>query len=468
MFLTEKGENPGNALVSKRTKSGGISYSIWWNRIAPTIATYDKINEILDELDNSSITYKETQKGCYTVATINTLRQGYFIRKNKQDANNIEVCGARANEEGDYVLFRYKVSQSYDKDFGALDAWIEFQTKVNEHCGKSLSDIFGGLPMEYHQYRGCVPSPINWASFWFCNKRNQVAENCVKADICSAYGTEASKTLPDCHSFLIQKRSGKVAPSAEYPFAFYLHSGHMAIYNEGDTYQLNQSKYITCAHTTEIFDFEEETLLCPAASQSLADVFEELYEGRKDHPEYKGVMNMTIGMFHRKKTRFDNENLWPLAAVIKFRCNKRIVETCEWLEENGQRPILINTDSIMWEGTYTEEFSSIFSNEKKLGNFTYEYKDCRAVMRSSKIYQIQDKETGETITRWSGSHTKKFTGMLAFGQIWDERVYEFLRDLEERNIIRWDDKTRRFINRKGEIYIDTQEAVEELWQNKQD
>ena len=468
MFITEKGESPGKALISKRTKSGGITYSIWWSKITPTMANYDKINETLDELDNSSITYKETKEGCYTVATINTLRQGYFVRKNKQDANNIEICGARTNDEGDYVLFRYKVKQSYDKDFGALDAWIEFQTKVGEKTGKSLTDIFGGLPMEYHKYRKCVPSPINWASFWLCNKRGEVAENCVKADICSAYGTEASKPLPDCHSFLIQKKQGRVEPTADYPFAFYLKSGHMAIWNEGNTYELNKSKYITCDHTEMVFDFEEETLLCPAATQTLEDVFEELYEGRKNHPEYKGVMNMTIGMFHRKKTRFDSENLWPLAAAIKFRCNKRIVDTCEWLEQRGQKPILINTDSIMWEGTYTDAFSDMFSHEKKLGNFTYEYKSCRAVMRSSKIYQIQDKETGETITRWSGSHTKKYTGMLEFGQIWQESVYEFLRDLEERNIIKWDDTKRRFINRKGEIYIDTKEAVEELWHDKLD
>lgn len=466
MFLTEKGVVPANALVSKRMKSGGITYSIWWNRIEPTMATYDKINEILDELDGSSISYRETQKGCYTVATINTLRQGYFIRRNKKDANNIEVCGCRPNEEEDLVFFRYKITQSYDSDFGALDAWIEFQMKVQEHTGKSLNDIYGGLPMEYHQYRGCVPSPINWASFWLCNKRGQVAENCVKADICSAYGTEASKTLPDCHPSVIQKKSGRVEPTAEYPFAFYLHSGHMAVYNEGDTYQLNQSKYITCDHTIPTFDFEEETLLCPAASQTLEDVFAELYEGRKDHPEYKGVMNMTIGMFHRKKTRFDSENLWPLAAVIKFRCNKRIVDVCEWLLERGHTPILINTDSIMWQGCVAPGMEEIFSDEKKLGNFTYEYKSCRAVMRSSKIYQVQDKETGETITRWSGSHTKKYTSMLAFGQIWQESVYDFLRDLEERNIIKWDNDKRRFINRKGEIYIDTKEAITELWQNK--
>lgn len=468
MIITMNGEHPGKALVSSRMRSGGITYSIWWSRLEGQVATYDKINEILDELDNSSIEYKETRQGCYTLATLNTLRQGYFVRKNKQDANNIEVCGGRLNDDGDYVLFRYKVSQSYNEEFGALEAWIEFQVKVKEHTGMGLNDIYGGLPMEYHQYRKCVPSPINWASFWYCNKRGKVAESCVKADICSAYGTEASKTLPDCHASAIKVVQGRVEPTEDYPFAFYLRSGHMAIWNEGNTMELNQSKYITCDHTEEMAAECDETLLCPAAKKTLEEVFEDLYEGRKEHPEYKGVMNMTIGMFHRKKTRMESENLWPLAAAIKFRCNKRIIDTCEWLEERGQKPILINTDSIMWEGEYSEEFEEVFSNEKKLGNFTWEYKKCRAVMRSSKIYQIEDVESGEVITRWSGSHTKKYTSMLAFGQIWQESVYDFLRDLEERNIIRWDNKIRRFINRKGEIYIDTKEAVEELWLNKKD
>lgn len=471
MYLLINGNALPSRAVERRTqKNFGVSYSIWWNRIDPIIDTYDKINEVLEDLDNTII-YKETQKGCITVATLSTLGEGYFIRKCKGDPNNIEVCGCREDENGDMRLFRYKVSQNYDRDFGALDAWIEFQLLVKEKTGYRLNDIFGGLPREYHQYRTCVPSPINWAHSYYRMKRGSVAEDCIKADICSAYGTEASKLLPECRISKGKVVKGRVEPTEELPFAFYLESGHMAIWNEGDTMTLNESEYITCDHTKMIFPNEDTTLLLPAANVSLRDVFETLYEGRKDNPDNKFIMNATIGMFHRKKSRLDSENLWPIAAAIKFRCNKRIVNMCEWLKERYQVPILINTDSIMWQGCLIDEMAEVFAEDKKLGNFTYEYKNCRAVIRSSKIYQIEDCETGEVITRWSGSHTKKYTSQLSFGQIWYEKVYEFLRDLEDSNTIRWDDRTRRFINRKGDIYTNTENLYEQeaaKWQNKQD
>lgn len=461
MFLLENGGVVDKAIETRYAKGGGFSYNIWWNRVVPIMCSYHKLNKVLDELEGKQLDYKETAKGAKTISSIGCLGIGYFVRKNKDDVNNIEICGVRANAENDLVLFRYKVKKSYDSEFGALDAWIEFQIKVSDKIGKTLGEIFGGLPRVYHQYRTCVPSPINWAHPYYCLERGKVAENCVKADICSAYGTEASKTLPDCHPNKIQVLDGLVEPTEEYPFAFYLQSGHMAIWQEGDTFQLNQSAYVTNDHTKPVFPFEERTLLMPVADGNLRDVFEELYEGRKDNPDNKSIMNMTIGMFHRKKSRLDSENLWPLAAVIKFRCNKRIIDTCEMLKFMGHTPILINTDSIMWRGSITPGMEEMFSDEKKLGNFTYEYKDCRAVMRSSKIYQIQDKETGETITRWSGSHTKKYTSQLAFGQIWQESVYDYLRKIEQQNTIRWDDERRRFINQLGEIYEDMEEIIDE-------
>lgn len=448
MYLSfDKKRLPIGALEEKKTKSGGIKYAIWWNKIPSVVMTYDKINAVLDELEDMKLTYQETKQGAYTLSRTSFLQNGYFIRADKTDKNKIEVCGV-LEENGDGLLFRYKVSQSYVDDFGALDAWIEFKDKVNKFLGVSLNTIFGGLPQEYHQYRGCVPSPINWASSGLTLSKGLVSEEAVKADICSAYGTEASKTLPDCHPGLIRREKGKVEPTEDFPFAFYLISGHMAIFQEGDTYTLNQSKYITCDHTKQISDEDEETLLLPAAKHSLQQVFEDLYEGRKDNPNNKGVMNMTIGMFHRKKWTQEQDNLWPLAAVIKFRCNKRIVDICGDLVKRGQRPILINTDSIMWEGNYTEGFDT----EKKLGNFVIEYRRCLAVIRSSKIYQVYDLDTEEVITRWSGSHTKKYTRMLSFGQIWDARVYNYLKELEDKNTIKWDKTRRRYINKLGDDY----------------
>lgn len=466
MYLDYYGNRlPDGVIVRNNSRAGGVKWSIWWNKLPPIVMTYDKINKALDGLDQKGITYKETQKGCYTVATLGTLGIGYFVRKNKTDKNRIEVCGAFLDKNDDIRLFRIGVSQSYNEEFGALDAWIAFQARVNETIGKKLSQIYGGLPLEYLKYRKCVPSPINWASARYTAKNGSIAENCVKADICSAYGTEASKTLPDCHISRGKVVQGRVPPTEELPFAFYLESGHMAIWNEGSTFELNESPYITCDHTTYCEPEDDRTLLLPAVKESLAQIFEELYDGRKDNENNKMVMNATIGMFHRKKTLHQEDNLWPLAGVIKYRCNKRIVDTCEWLKERDQKPILINTDSILWEGEWQDDFYKVFSNEKKLGNFTLEYKKCRAVIRSTKIYQVEDAETGEVITRWSGSHSKKYTSLLRFGQIWQSKVYEFLKELENKNTIKWDDKSRRYINKEGDFYTNIDKEMEEfvLW-----
>lgn len=470
MYLDYYGNDlPENALELRETKAGGLSISIWWNKVPRQIMTYDKINEVLDKLDKKGLPKKETKKGCYTIATTGTLGTGYFIRYGKSDANRIEVCGASTDSNKDTRLFRVCVSLSYDDEFGALDAWIAFQSLVNEKIGKKLSQIFGGLPMEYLKNRYCVPSPINWASGLYMNYEGSVAENCVKADICSAYGTEASKTLPDCHISRGKVVQGRVPPTKELPFAFYLESGHMAIWNEGDTFELNKSPYITCDHTIFCQPEKDRTLLLPVAENSLAEVFEELYEGRKDDPHNKLIMNATIGMFHRKKTRLQEDNLWPIPAVIKYRCNKRIIDTCQWLRERDQLPILINTDSILWEGEWQDDFYEVFSNEKKLGNFTIEYRKCRAVIRSTKIYQVEDAETGEVITRWSGSHSKKYTSLLRFGQIWQKDVYDFLREVAEKNTIKWDKKRCRYINRHGDTYYNIDEDIQEVllkWQSK--
>ncbi len=471
MYLDYWGnELPEGALEFRNTKSGGFTISIWWNKIKKQVMTYDKINEILDTLDNKGLPKKETQKGCYTIATTGTLGIGYFIRnpKTKTDINRIEVCGGSLDSNNDIRLFRVGVSLAYDSEFGALESWIAFQNKANEKIGKSIGEIFGGLPLDYHKYRTCVPSPINWASGVYTDYKGSIAENCVKADICSAYGTEASKTLPDCRISLGKVINGRAKPTKELPFAFYLESGHMAIWNEGDTFELNESPYITYNHTVFCSPDKDRTLLLPAAKYSLAEIFEDLYEGRKDNPDNKMIMNATIGMLHRKKITNKEDNLWPVAAVIKYRCNKRIVDTCEWLKERDQYPILINTDSILWEGEWKDEFYEIFTNEKKLGNFTLEYKKCRATIRSSKIYQVEDTKTSEVITRWSGAHSRKYTSLLRFGQIWRDDVYDFLQEVADRNAVKWDKEKCRYINRVGDIYSNADKEMEETlkWLDK--
>lgn len=450
MFVDASGkELPANAIEMRRLKDGKVSFAIWWNKVPATPYPAWKINEVLDGLDES-LEYKETKTGCYTISRIHLLVDGYFIRERKGEENSIEVCGIQTIDDYDCRIFRYVVTKATEvpeEDEDVYSLWLMVKEKINELCGQSLSSIFGGLPQEYHKYRTIVPKPIDWVNPTFQGK---IVNNCVKADICSAYGTEASGVLPDLHAASRQVVNGKVAPSEEWPFAFYLESGEMAIWGEGSSEDLKKTRYM---REPVRFVDEERTLLCKAAKVSLRPVFEYLYEHRKENQSFKLAMNATIGMFHRKRFTGEQDNLWPLAAVIKFRCDKRIIDLCDKLIEMGQVPMLINTDSITWCGNDT----SLTVTEKKLGNFRIEYENCSLLYLGPKKYQIKSIPYGETdettLTRWSGPHRKSTTEKLAFGDIKDKTIVAKIEQQEKRNVYRWDKKSRRYIDKTGKIFV---------------
>ena len=338
------------------------------------------------------------------------------------------------------------VSKSNNEENNAYEAWCEFKELTNKLCGQSLSSIFGGLPQEFHKYRTVVPKPIDWVNPLFEGK---VIQGCVKADICSAYGNEASKPLPDLHENCRKIVNGKVEPSQEYPFAFYLESNEMAVWGEGSSADLKNTRYM---RETAYEAINERTLLCKAASITLRPVFEYLYAHRKENEMLKFVMNATIGMFHRKKFTGVQDNLWPLAAVIKFRCNKRIISLCETLVSLGQIPLLINTDSITWKGNDM----SLVVFDKALGNFRLEFEDCKLLYKGPKKYQVSGIPYGETepvvMTRWAGPHNSTYTHNLAFGALLDKDILQRITAEEQNNVFRWNKERHRFITLAGEVF----------------
>lgn len=447
MFVDIKGAELGlPALEVKKNKDGKRAIGIWWNRVPSAACPVWKINVIIEGLEKE-LEYKETKTGCRTIARTDSLKDSFFVRyKGNNDPNCIEVCGIRQINDYDCEVFRYVVSKASNEDESAYEAWLMFKDKVQELCGESLSEIFGGLPREFHKYRTCVPKPIDWVNPRFEKKE---LKGCVKADICSAYGNEASKPLPDLHSAARKVVDGKVEPNEEWPFAFYLESGEMAIWGEGISEELKKTVFM---HSATTWAAKERTLLCKPARQTLRPVFEWLYSNRKENELLKFVMNATIGMFHRKAFTGENDNLWPLAAVIKFRCDKRIADLCEKLYELGQVPVLINTDSITWRGGDT----SFTVTEKALGNFRLEYADCSLIYCGPKKYQIYGVPFGETevttLTRWAGPHRKSYTEKLAFGAIVDKEIVAKIAEEEKRNMVKWDKQKKRFVDYFGDVY----------------
>lgn len=269
----------------------------------------------------------------------------------------------------------------------------------------SIFKAFSGLKYKelYFQLKKCVPKQPHFA------KMTEVVESSgFKADVSSAFPFQASKSLPTLHgSKLIE---GRVDPSEEYPFAFYLKSHHLKIFNELDSKTFDNRfyfRYYNDVYNDFIPDQFEKTLLCKKSEFSLKDILFDLYSKRKLFPENKKIMNAFIGVMHYNA----NPQLAHLAVVIIARCVKDMIERAEKIENEGGKVFLISTDSILWKGSE----SSVVDYEKKMGAFCYENKNIRFCVRSTNCYQIEN-ESGFVETKFSGK-SESFRKNMKLGEI---------------------------------------------------
>ena len=120
------------------------------------------------------------------------------------------------------VRFYYNVNKDINEASGR-EARETLQAMFKERTGMSLRRAFGTVD-NVEMFAGFQYAPIIWTDKGFLHKPlNKV----YKADVCSAYAYEASKKMPDSHTAI--ERSGRVAPTEEYPFAYYIGTNQLAI-----------------------------------------------------------------------------------------------------------------------------------------------------------------------------------------------------------------------------------------------
>ena len=291
----------------------------------------------------------------------------------------------------------------------------EFKDKFN----KSILKAFSGYKFEpvYRAIKKCVITQVDYCLRLF---KEKIVEHCYKSDVSSAYPWQLTKSLPTLHGY--KEIKGFAEPDEEYPFAFYLKSHHVKIFNELYTKDFGNSRYYTPYHdpTTKwtpddsVKPEDEITILCKKSEYDMTDIFTEIYNLRNEKPELKLYMNACIGYFHRN----DNPILSHIAAVVLARCANEMLKRCEILESEGNTVILINTDSIIWKGKQ----SSISEHKKYFGSFTAEYEDTRVAILSVKAYQVENPD-GTALTRHSGLD-KSVSRNLKFGEIFDYKNLE--------------------------------------------
>ena len=227
--------------------------------------------------------------------------------------------------------------------------------KFTELTNSSFKRAFGTVNKNILR---CIPKQFYWA-----NSTPYVGNiSCV--DYSSQYPSNLGKTLPDSHNAIQVK--GTVKPNKDYPFAFYINSGHMAIYGEFDTHDwwLNDFRNYLFRFKTMRKDFddrfnayvdesEDVTVLMKASKYTLKETYEYFYnikqtfnKDTREYDEAKLVLNASIGQMHRKV--YTKDRYAHLAAVSIARSNNNVLSLIKPLKKSDI--VQIQVDGVLYKG----------------------------------------------------------------------------------------------------------------------
>lgn len=240
-------------------------------------------------------------------------------------------------------------------------AIISLNAKFKEDNGVTLKGAFGYSEKE--TVNKCVPKSIFYRNEAFLNRKMTYGS----IDVSSAFPFCAGGLLPDART---EKRcSGTVKPTAEYPFAIYLKSGHSAEFGRYDTHDWENSKFApellySNPNYTPCNPEEDETILYKPSDYELTDTFQYFYNMKNQgDPDAKNVMNAGIGMMHQRSDR--TYRLYHLAVFILGRENDMILKKCQEIGEISIAHIAV--DGIIYKGPEKHG-----QDKKELGAFVQE------------------------------------------------------------------------------------------------
>lgn len=279
-------------------------------------------------------------------------------------------------------------SSKCDRDLGVSGsaAFRMVDNLFRSEYGISLQAGFGRCERDFifDTVNMALP-PIIYTNDQDCD---YILSNIYKADVSSAYPFGATFLLPDIHGPKIKKLSGVYEPTPEYPFAFYIRSGHMAIYNELNTYKDFRTHPLYCTRgkwNNDLYGDRDITILCKASKCRLNNVMEDLYDMKKDDPNIKTMMVAFIGYIRSTKS-WQHHYMGHISACVYARHIKRMLEFYDRIIKENNTIEMIATDSICWRGHAMPE---ITTKEKKIGNFVSEYEDARLLMLANGVYGLE-------------------------------------------------------------------------------
>lgn len=285
-------------------------------------------------------------------------------------------------ENNKYIIYTTNIHDD-SKNTGMINhsgrtSITNLQKEFKNKYGCTFRKAYGYTPEDYKR---CIPK-----SFIYLNLKcvGMVMPRVSAIDGCSQYPSSLCGDLPDAHD--CQFYTGTVKPTAEYPFAFYLNSGHIAQYRAFDTHTWIHNKFYRFLFNFDNFNDkikpeDDQTVLMAKSPFKFDELMEHYYEQRKTNPEAKMILNSTIGYFHT--TNYKEFQLAHLAAITIARSNQRMLNMIDKIGIN--RIICVVVDGIMYTGI--QQFGL---DQKKFGTFHQEYLGCKAYIRGMNAYVVMD------------------------------------------------------------------------------
>ena len=287
-----------------------------------------------------------------------------------------------------------KNSEEYQKK-PKLRPDLLFEDKFREFNGLTLRKAFGYVEATF---KACIPKQFYYKKEDCISTPARI--KMIKAssiDASSQYPSGCLGRLPDAHTGV--KVDHYVEPTEEWPFAFYS-DGHCAEYGVFNTRKWLYSDFGAClfrfdqTHKYCLLDLTDdkiETILMKPSEYTMDETWHYFYDQKKKckkgSPEYeeaKDVMNMCIGMWHRKDKDekpsgydYDNHGSFRMAHIVAVaiaRGNQKILNKI--YDDIGPANVLhVCVDGIIYKGGYKQGI-----DESKLGEFAQEFINCDFVM----------------------------------------------------------------------------------------
>jgi hypothetical protein len=340
----------------------------------------------------------------------------------------IYVSQRKENNQGySYTIYYTEMdAEKLEREGGAGHrGWNTLDDLLREKYGFGLDKMFGTIPVDSDGSvwcDRCVKShkQMIWFDRIIANRR---LRGVSKADIKSAFPAELRGPLPDANT--AKQVAGRVAPTAEYPFAFYVNSGHVAEYGKYDTHELRKNAWYRKSELSQkenaairrdpfityddsVADEDEITVLMRPSRYTIDREIERMFwikenaEEKKTRGWYKWMLNALIG-FMRSEINNKQHYQGHIAAIVYCRVINKMLGYVKQLLSEQKLPIYFAIDCMIWYGGE----SNITTNEAKLGNFMKEATEADCAICGQGQYYLE-KDGQVIVEKHQGVADKKY------------------------------------------------------------